>query len=341
MFAEYHYNDTPTPANVFQDIIDILTGETDTGNLSADCDTGNSVINTDYTTSPWVVHDAATDLSDKQIIKTTQTDSGDVKYLGIRMTTGTTPKPIVFSVMSAWDAGTNVGTNFFELPTIMGCAFQELETGQIWIYADEFSICMMQVEEIGQYGNEPVGSSSSYGTILIGEHMRGPSTQIGDQPNWFVANTANIAGPQHASNFIGYAWSGRNMSTSNVLSLQTPFSMGLGIWGRNMNNNSGTYLDFHSTLGQAQARAVVDGTVQYLPQRIIAGAIGYPSPNLDATACQDVSARCDIWALPDGSVAVGSLMNFNGKKYKIWKGGFTTNTTGTSVGNCKIMIPHG
>ena len=53
MYASYFYTAGATETDVFNDIIAILTGETDVNNLSASCDKTNTQIKTDYSPSGW------------------------------------------------------------------------------------------------------------------------------------------------------------------------------------------------------------------------------------------------------------------------------------------------
>jgi hypothetical protein len=355
MQAEYFWE---TPASdslghlMAQDIIDIITGETDVNNLSVDCDKTNSWIDTSLTTSPWTVHDAAAG-TDLQIIKTTQADSGDTKFLGLDFTPGSSSAYFSFAVMSAWNEIAHTGTDYFLINTEGPRATMRTNFsagGAVYIYASRECILLMQARySPDRYGNYRT-TNSDVGTLMVGEHTRGISTQIGDQPNWFVASLGNCGGKGDTSGTLqgGYKWSGRRVSTTNVTAIVKPYRMSVGLYTASIYSSEGNFQNYPEVLKASQARKQIgpvvpqseDDAIQYKPEFILCGNLPYASGQDSSTIQGNVSLQCDIWKLPAGSGAIGSYMNWNGKKYRVWKSGDGTLQSGTTVGH-KILVPLG
>jgi hypothetical protein len=357
MQCEYFWNLTgvdTTGATIFQDIIDILTGETDVNNLSADCNKTTTWIEVGLHASPWVVHDpiAGTGL---QILKTTQTDSGETKFLGIYAPTPDSSPKIQFAVMSAWNEVAHTGTDYHLITgshCTTGFYANNSTFGSLQLFASRECMLFSQSRRNGRWGNDAAGNSADYGTVIVGEHTRGISTQIGDQPNWFVAplGGAGGAGGTGDGRTNGYKWSGRRISTTNTVEIQKPYVVNAGLYTAcgedsfgNFNNN------YPEALGASQARKQIGSVqpqseaeaIQYKPEMIFCG--GHPFPNLtDASTIQgNVSTLCDIWKIPQGSMAVnaGNFMNWNGKRYMVWRSGDGGDVS-TITGH-RVLVPYG
>lgn len=107
MFAKIQYTTTTwTSANVFADMIKILTGETNLANLSANVDAGNSYINTSSRVAGWASHDVVN--STTTVIKAPVADNGSqYKYVKLTLVTNN----ISAILYEDWNATTHVGTN--------------------------------------------------------------------------------------------------------------------------------------------------------------------------------------------------------------------------------------
>jgi hypothetical protein len=93
------------------DIIAILTGETNTANLSAMVDVGGTTIASTYPAG-WTVYDADTGTADEWVLRApTVDDASQYKYVKLRFSIGSSYMFIGHQVMEDWNPTTNTATN--------------------------------------------------------------------------------------------------------------------------------------------------------------------------------------------------------------------------------------
>lgn len=117
MFAEIAWSGTPSNATFIADIVAVLTGETDTDNLSDDIITGQQGTNI-VSTIPagWEVWDNSTGVNDEYVLRApTIDDPTQYKYCKLKVT-GSTTRTLSHSIMEGWDVGSNAPTNITVVP---------------------------------------------------------------------------------------------------------------------------------------------------------------------------------------------------------------------------------
>ena len=215
MYARYSYLNTATIEQIHDDIFEIFCGETNTGNLSASCDTADSSISTIFSTSPWVDFD---DVSTTERIMRLESsdDSGVFKYVGWHHDG---VDDLGFAIMESWDAGTDTPTN----EVVVSYDKEGTRTfpsvgGIVHIYSSTFCTIICHESSTALWGTS--GGDATYGSLGIFECSRDhPSLALGDQPNWFLSSTAMFWGDGDATMTATF-WKGRN----NVDAVQTPFT---------------------------------------------------------------------------------------------------------------------
>jgi len=140
MYAKYVYTASATDDQVLDDVFEIFVGETVVSNLSAGCDTANSQILTDYSTSPWTDFD---DVSATERIMRLESsdDSGVFKFVGLNHDG---VDELAFTIMESWNAGTDTPTNEVAVNyDKQGMGFEPGVGGTMHLYASTFCLIMM------------------------------------------------------------------------------------------------------------------------------------------------------------------------------------------------------
>jgi hypothetical protein len=335
MFAKLEFLEDTTMNDCLSDLVAVMCGETDPNNLLAVV-VGGSYINTDLTTSPWELHDDVA--GNHKVIRTLQADSQEYKYVGFHHDNGPiTSGYYSMSVMYDWDNSLHTGTDVY------GPDFNYLNVGQrqqvdnFWwyIYADEFMIYVMPHSDFDMVGSS-AGPNIDRQSFFHGEVTRDhPSMKIGDMPNWFVASTI-IFGGEASSNLRPCIFPrGRNYLGNDV----APLRVQAGWSGR------GQYLFTTQpwtpdTVGSIKSPEVLSGPTAFPVERFITGSSSFHSGSDIYDYAGDISERCDIWSLPEGSVNIFDQLIFKGKAYICLKSGHDSSVTGLATGS-KVMVPYG
>jgi hypothetical protein len=333
MYAKYVYNTSATITQIHDDVFEIFCGETTPGNLSASCDTGNTIIRTTYSTSPWVDFD---DVSATERIMRLESsdDTGVFKYVGWH---SDGVDNLSFAIMESWTAGTDTPTN----EVAHNFTYENIGTlvpasgGTLHIYSSTFCTVVMNESTTNVWGN--AGTASNYGSVGIFECTRDhPSLALGDMPNWFRCNTAMFWGDGD-TNMDAVFWKMRD-ETDTVL---TPFTAEMTYPGRdNFYSDSNSY----PTAGGHEATTAlseIGALITYgLEPIIVTGSFAQTAQD-STTYIGNVSERCDIWMMPVGSEPCGSnVSTADGKSYVVFKAGHTNGTAGDQLGG-KFIVPYG
>ena len=107
MFAKYVYNTASDVANVIQDIVDILTGETDKANLSAACKQSDTEIISTIAAG-WTLHDDTAGTNAQVLKAPLADDPATFKYLKLN---AVTTSYLRTEVWETWDEVAHSGTN--------------------------------------------------------------------------------------------------------------------------------------------------------------------------------------------------------------------------------------
>lgn len=116
MYAKYNYLTTATLLNVANDVIAILTGETNKANLSAGCDqTNTSILNT-YTNAGWALHDRTAN----SIGTCTITNASPAVINKGTSSSLANDMPIAFTTTGGLPTGLSVGTTYYVVNVASG-----------------------------------------------------------------------------------------------------------------------------------------------------------------------------------------------------------------------------
>lgn len=331
MYAKYVYTAGATIEQIHDDIFEIFCGETDVNNLSAGCDTANSLINTTLSTSPWVDFDDVS--STERIMRMEMSDdSGVFKYVGWHHD-GT--DEVGFAIMESWDNGPHTPTN--EVVVSYDKEGMDAITGSgatMHIYSSQFCTIIMAFSPTTNVWGRNV-FDQTYGSLGIFECSRDhPSFAIGDMPNWFLSSTAMFWGDSD-NTMTATFWQGRD-ETDTVL---TPFTAEMGYAGRdNFNSDTSSY-DL-SGIGGSIALENIGDDVQFFLEPILIGGSNSILTYDAAHYYGNVSERCDIWMMAPSTQEVGKIVIIDAIPFIVFKSGFTSATTGTIIGG-KFVVPYG
>lgn len=163
MKAVYEYNSGSTQADIVNDIVAILTGETNPASLSSACNEAlTSIIAT--VASGWTLHDATAG-TNAQVIKAPYSDNGtDDKFLKIESNATTR---LIMHGYENWDAGSNTGTNATGNPTTSEYQYMNSTNGgRFYLFASSKFVCI-----VGEEGTN-YGDNSYKGPTLFTEYTR-------------------------------------------------------------------------------------------------------------------------------------------------------------------------
>lgn len=337
MFATIEWQQNATLNNVLQDITDVITGETDVSNLSADVVQGNSEISVSISTSPWTLHDDVAG-GHKQI-RCQQTDSGVFKHIGLHHKSDTLANAMYsISCMDDWNNVTHAGTDITgpDYSFNQVGARQDIAAFQYYLYADEFMIYILPHSDFDRVGNSEGANVKQTGIGTWEVDRTNPSMAIGDMPNWFIGSTGIFGGDTNTKTRFASFWQGRDTEGA----IAKPMTSYGGVACRGQYNWSTE--KYNSTINACLCPADVSGANRYAVEHLIMMSSGFDAPtNVNVgTYLGSVSARSNIWALPEGSQPVLSVMNYNGLNYVILKAAHDTGTTGLNPG-FKVMVPNG
>ena len=329
MYANYAYLNTATMDQIMDDLVLLLTGTTVIANLSASCDDANTEILTTYSTAPYTLFDDVS--ATEQIIRVEMSDdSGRFKYIGVTHDTD----QVAFSIMESWDAGTDTPTKEV-VPDYAteAMSFQITSGGFLHVYASQFAIVIMHERTAGGIVGE-AGGNPSYGSLGVFECSRDhPSLAVGDMPNWFIASTIQFSHTDTAPD--ARFFEGRD--ELDVVA-GPPFTAQMTRQGRDVTyNGSNKYV---AGIGGCTALTGLGAPTRFALQPIIVGGNATTTGPNARTFYGDVSARCDIWYLPEGTNEVLDIILIDNLPYKIFKGGHSAATTGLVVG-VKFVVPYG
>jgi hypothetical protein len=331
MYAKYVYTSGATDDQILDDTFEIFCGETDVNNLSAGCDTTNSVILTTYSTSPWVDFD---DVSATERIMRLESsdDSGVYKYVGWNHDG---VDELAFTIMESWDAGTDTPTNEVAVNyDKQGMGFFPGTGGTLHIYSSTFCTIIMHESTLNIWGQQR--GDPTYGSLGIFECDRShPSLALGDMPNWFLSSTAMVWGDADATMDATF-WQGRD-ETDTVL---TPFRGDMSYPGRDNQYSDSNSYPITGAAGSSTALTEIGADTTFgLEPLFVSGSFAVASQDT-TTYYGNVSARCDIWMMPVGSQNCGTRVHINGLPYIVFKLGYTTSTAGAQFGG-KFIVPYG
>lgn len=293
MNSQYVYGAGATAANILADLVAILTGETDVNTLSASCNKAFTTIES-ITPSGWTLHDAAAG-PNAQCIKAPLADDPETfKYVVIDTNTA---GYVLTKVYEAWNATTHVGTNPAFNSDVVGYA-QRISTtvaGFIHIFSTA-RFLLLASRYSGLWG-----SSTNAGPSGCFERTRQCAwdTVTAGWPPFYFCAFGDLATTG------GGAWSPRLMTRSQTT----------------LTGTSASFVGQAGPMGSVSAMFTALATVdQKIPDEYGSSQIPMFPITWISTANMpgpygEMSAACDIWAIPAGVAANLDIIKKGGVDY--------------------------
>jgi len=108
MYTSYVYNTGITAANLLNDVVALLTGETDKNNLSASCNKTLTDINVSARVAGWTIHDASAGTNAKCLKAPIRDNPSQFKYVVIDTNSA---GYLMTKLYETWNDVTHTGTN--------------------------------------------------------------------------------------------------------------------------------------------------------------------------------------------------------------------------------------
>ncbi|MBF0341892.1 MAG: hypothetical protein HQL95_13155 [Magnetococcales bacterium] len=293
MNAKYTYVAGATAANILADLVAILTGETNINNLSASCNKPFTTIES-ITAAGWTLHDAAAGTNAKCLKAPLADDATTFKYVVLDTNTA---GYVITKVYETWNATTHVGTNLAFNSDVVG--YQQrvstTVTGTIYLFATARFMLLASLYS-GLWG-----SSTNAGPSGCFERTRAGAwdTVTAGWPPYYFCSFGDLA-----STGLG-AWSPRMMTRSQTTLTGTNASF------------TGQAGPMGSVSAMFTALATVD---QKIPDELGGSQIPMFSITWISTTNMpgpygEMSAACDIWAIPAGVAANLDIIKKGGVDY--------------------------
>jgi hypothetical protein len=332
MWAKYVYDSGATAANIIDDVYLILGGETDKSNLSADANqTTTEIIAT--VASPWTNWDDVS--ATRKVLRCPVSDNGtEYKFVALNDVSSTY---IRLTAFEDFDEVAHTGTKETTLNDKVGMSMLPTNGGTYYLSANATYFLIMHYYPTNDvWGNTT--ADHTYGSVGCFECSRAaPSLAIGDMPNWFITDTAQLWGDNDVTTRAIF-YEGRDRTDT----VQAPFDGNIGRLGRDNHFNRTSEYALTGLGGALALESIGDPTQYALEPIICAGSSAYGVSNsIDMqTYFGGVTEQCDIWFMPPSTVDVGSRVRIDGTTYFIFKAGMSTGTAGTAAGG-KLAVPYG
>ncbi|MEO5330558.1 MAG: hypothetical protein H7839_00935 [Magnetococcus sp. YQC-5] len=294
MNSKYSYAAGATAVNVLSDLIAILTGETNVNNLSASCVKTSTTIES-ITAAGWVLHDAAAGTNAKCLKAPLTDDAATFKYVVLDTNTA---GYVITKIFETWNASTHAGTNMCFNSDVVGYQQRWSATvaGTIYIFATARFILLA-----GLYSGL-WGSSTNAGPSGCFERSRvcAWDTVAAGWPPYYFCAFGDLAFSSSNS-----AWAPRLMTKAQTTLTGTNAAL-TGQAGP-MGSVSAMFTAF-ATVDQRIPDEAGYSQVPMFPITWINTA-NMPGPY------GEMSAACDIWAIPAGVAANLDIVKKSGLDY--------------------------
>lgn len=312
MYAVLSYLSGSDRANLLSDIVAIITGETNTANLSANCDAANTTISAAIAVAGWSVYDAAAS-ADSQVLRAAHHDNASSYKLAEIVLDASLN--LDMRAYEDWNSTTHTGTNQsgnsitqYEQRVQSGAA------GKLYIWATARFIAIFGTDASNG------GDEASSGPTILAEHSRIPpwNTSSNGVPSFALVH----AGPA----FSGSAtcWPVRAKDISGVDKIGSTAAAYLTSIGVSYNDwQSGTY--FPSGPDNNIPDGLGANFTPFFPLYIY-------KPQTYGTPLGDISSICDVWVAPKSLLGSLEVVTQNGVDYIACQG----NSNGMSV-----LFPNG
>ncbi len=293
MFAKYVYTAGATAANILSDLAAILTGETDTANLSVSCDKPNSSI---LATIPagWTLHDAAAGTNARALKAPLADNASAFKFVILDLNTA---GYIQTKVYETWDTTSHTGTNlaYGSNVTTASQQFSTTLAGTVYLFASARFLLLFSTV------NAVWGSSTNSGASGCLERSRACpwDTPAAGWPPFVFTNLGDMATNS------GGSYPPRLMSRSLATVTGT---------GSLMTANAGTQgavntmMTTFNAIDQKVPDAAGGTQIPFFPIAFI-NTTNMPAPY------GEVSSTCDLWALPQSVASNLDLIQKSGLDY--------------------------
>lgn len=184
MYARYDYRAGAATANVFADIVKILTGTTDKAQLSADCVQATTEI-ISVVPAGWTLVDNNTGTANEVVVKAPCAKGVIDKFAKLRVSSSTT---MHLQVAESWNASTHVGVNATHSSNI-GISVNLANANTFYIAADERFFALIPV--VGGAQPETIGAFELKPGVLYDMEGNGMPPVIATRFSSFGASTSN------------------------------------------------------------------------------------------------------------------------------------------------------
>ncbi len=308
MFAKYVYKPTSVTsrtqaqiqADILADVLAIATGETNTANLSASCDTVNSVI-TSTIAAGWVLHDASAGTNAKTIKAPLADDASTYKYLVLNTNTNGSFYTYLYET---WDATAHSGTNQASTSANYPQQFSTTAGGTLYL-----NITARMFMMHSQYSSTWGASSYAGGSAVLERSRDMPwDTVAAGIPPYVYATLGTVP-----YNDAGFSAPRKQVRTSGtpVTGASAIFNCAVMPFG----SISTAYANMNSADQKVQASGGQGSAGTLLP--------AWPLLVIDYTVMPmqygNISSICDVWALPQSSAANLDTVVIGGNNYIVYQ----------------------
>ncbi|MBF0340358.1 MAG: hypothetical protein HQL95_05270 [Magnetococcales bacterium] len=303
MFATYNYSANGTQQNVLDDLIAILTGETNANNLSATCNKGATSI-TATIPAGWTLHDASAGTVTKVIKAPLADDTTRFKYVGIIADNGGSGA-LQTNVWEAWDAVNHAGTNKAYGSDVSNSSQRMSQTsaGKLLVSGTVYLFASARYLLLCSNVNGNWGSPINNGPSGCFERSRFCpwDTVAAGYPTFVFINLGDVAASSYGSNAYATSLIDKNRVayTGSTASLYVyAGTLGTPYW----------LFQWLNGADQKVPDAGLGFTVPFFPLTLVNNTY-MPAPY------GEISSLCDVWAIPQGVANQGETIQKNGVDY--------------------------
>ncbi|MBF0182622.1 MAG: hypothetical protein HQM03_21615 [Magnetococcales bacterium] len=303
MFATYNYSAGGTQQGVLDDMIAILTGESNVNNLSATCNKGATSI-TATITAGWTLHDAAAGTVTKVIKAPLADDASRFKYVAIIADNGGSGS-LQTNVWESWDAVNHIGSNkaYGSDANNSSQRMSQTSAGKLQLSGTVYIFASARFVMLCSNVNGNWGSPTNNGPCGCFERTRFCpwDTPANGIPPFVFLNLGDITASTYGAN--AYATTlidkNRNTITGSAATLNVlAGTLGTPSWVFQWLNGA----------DQKMPDAGSGFTVPFFPLTLV-NSTCMPAP------FGEISALCDVWLIPQGVATPQSTIQKNGADF--------------------------
>ncbi|MBF0191619.1 MAG: hypothetical protein HQL99_10855 [Magnetococcales bacterium] len=291
MRADYKYLAGATAANILDDLVAILTGETNVANLSSSCNKGLTSIES-LIPAGWTLHDGAAGANAKVIKAPLADDATRFKFVEVNTNTAGS---IITKVFEDYNATTHAGTNLCYTSDVAN-SNQRVSTntaGTIHMFSSARFLMLAGMAN-GQWGS---GTNAGPSGCFERTRQCAWDTVSAGWPPFLFCNLGDLAATSNGLSAYAPRYMDRVQATLSGLS--APLYGFTGPFGSDGSNSQLSVFKMFAQLNGIDQR-VPDESGGYVTPFFPISFLNYatmPEPY------GEISSVCEIWALPQGIAA--------------------------------------